>query len=155
VGLRPHSAPSVKHIQLLAVAFLVARCASAPSVAPTVIVAQTSEVVPVGASPTTRVPVDFRLDLTNPLQKPVTLKAVELETVGPSGGYEMKRVRHSFTEVIPAGGRSSINIRAWVQPLQLSETGRVVSGVMLRGVARFESSDGATLRTMFTAQIRQ
>jgi hypothetical protein len=145
----------MRQIGVLFVALLVLRCASAPTVQPTVTIAQTSEVAPIGASVSTRVPVDFRLDVTNPLDEPVTLKAVELETVGLSGAYELKRVRHLFTEVIPARGTAKINVRAWVLPLQLSESGKVVSAAMLRGVARFESSGGATLRSSFTAHLRQ
>jgi hypothetical protein len=147
VGLRPHL--------FLFAAAVVLRCASASHAVPAVSIEQISRVVPVNTALGTRVPVDFRIEVTNPLPHTVTLKAVELETVGSAGAYELKRVRHSFEQIIPAGSRSTFDVRAWVQPLQIGETGKVVSTVILRGVARFESEGGPTLRSSFTAHIRQ
>jgi hypothetical protein len=101
----------------------------------------------------TAVPVDFRLDITNPLDYAVTLTSVEIETVGASGGYTMKRVRHAFSQEIPANTSANIPLRAWVQPLQMDERGRVSSPVMLRGTARFDARD-TTIQTAFTGRVR-
>lgn len=119
-----------------------------------VVLSQTSDVRPVNVAEATRVPVDYRLTITNPLPNAVTLKAVELETVGFSGGYLLKRVRHSFDQNVAAGGTSTVDLRAWVQPLQTTELGHVTSAVMVHGIARFDS-DGKTIRKAFSARLGQ
>jgi hypothetical protein len=140
----------------LAVLSSLSGCASSgtsASGAPTVTISQTSAVDPFQAAQSTGVPVEFRLDVVNPLDVPVTLTAVELETVGASGGYQLKRVRHPFTEVVAAKSSSSIALRAWVQPLQVSETGRVSTPVILRGSAMFDSPSGS-LKSNFAATLK-
>ena len=99
------------------------------------------------------IPVEYQLDVTNPLDHSVTLLSVEIETVGLSGGYTMKRVRHEFAQEIPAHTTATIPIRAWVQPLQETETGQVVNPVMLRGIAKFDSM-GRMTRSAFTGRVR-
>jgi len=126
-------------------------CASG-SPAPTVAIAQRSTVVPLRVDPQRAVPVDYRLEVTNPLDHAVTLTAVEIETVGESGAYMMKRVRHVFAEVIPPHGKASIDLRAWVHPLQQTDTGQVASPVMLRGIAKFDSM-GTTIRRAFAGRL--
>ena len=146
---------------LLALIGVLTGCTSTPSTRtpstqlspPTITIAQTSAVEPFESAQQTGVPVEYRLDIANPLDHAVTLVAVEIETVGSSGGYLMKRVRHSFAEIIPAHGTSSIAFRAWVQPLQLSDKGKVSTPVMLRGTARFESM-GSTIKTAFAASLK-
>jgi hypothetical protein len=151
---------------------LLAACASSmtPDAAsgPSITIAQTSDARPLqaittegekhgvaqGVAPTNRVPVDFRFTLTNPLSEPATLKAVEMETVGFSGGYSLKRVRHNFDHNVPAGSVSTVDVRAWVQPLQQTETGRITSAVMIHGIARFDVG-GKTVRKAFSAKLAQ
>jgi hypothetical protein len=72
VGLRPHP--------FLFIAIL-AGCASQLSV-PVVTITQVSAIAPLRISAHTAVPVDYRLEITNPLDNAVTLKSVEIETVG-------------------------------------------------------------------------
>ena len=126
-------------------------CASSPSSRPTVTLTERSEVDIVAAVATTAVPVDYRLDVANPLPANVILKSVEIETVGLSGSYQMKRVRHQFEQIIPAGSTASVNLRAWVIPLQETAGGRIGNAVMVRGSARFDLH-GRTLRTQFVAR---
>lgn len=127
-------------------------CASAPSLVPTVTIAQISAAAPLQIATQSGVPVDYRLDVTNPLDHPVTLTGVEIETVGVSGAYMMKRVRHPFAHVIPPHGTASIDLRAWVYPLQQTDSGQVASPVMLRGIARFDSM-GTTIRRAFAGRL--
>jgi hypothetical protein len=129
-------------------------CSSSQQATPAVTIAQTSDVIPIGASPSTRVPVDFLIEVTNPLDQPVTLTSVEFETVGLAGGYELKRVRHSFAEVVPARSKVGVNVRAWAQPLQLSERGDMVTAVLLRGIASFDAA-GKILKTTFASHAKQ
>ncbi|MEO8382110.1 MAG: hypothetical protein ABI779_20790 [Acidobacteriota bacterium] len=124
---------------------------SAPK--PSVTIEQTSDVNPFDSVQSTGVPVEYRLDFENPLDHDVTLTSVEIETVGNSGGYTMKRVRHAFSQPILAHGKSSIALRAWVQPLQLSDTGQIATPVMLRGSAQFDSL-GSRIRTSFVGRVK-
>ena len=117
-------------------------------------IAQISAVDPIEAATNAQVPVDYRISITNPLEHPVTLTSLEFETVGGSGGYAMKRVRHTFTRVIPARGSDSFQVRAWVQPLQISDRGDVTVPVMLRGTALFDAN-GTPMRTAFASRAAQ
>ena len=144
MGLRPH----------LFLFLLLAACASAPSQQPRVVIAQTSRVQPLRTSNVTEVPVEFRLDIENPLDHQVTLLTVEMETVGETGGYFMPRVRHNFSKQIAAHKTESLDIRTWVRPLQETDTGRIVTAVMIRGTARFDSN-GTTIQSAFTGRLSQ
>lgn len=146
VGLRPHP------FLLLFFAALLAGCVSSPP-APTVSIEQTSSVAAIRVeTPGGGLPVDYRLEVTNPFDDPVTLTSVEIETVGVSGGYRMNRVRHRFGRVIAPHATVTIDMRAWVHPLQESDSGQVVSPVLLRGTARFESM-GRTIQRAFTGRV--
>jgi hypothetical protein len=129
-------------------------CTSTSTVAPIVTISQTSNITAIRAASETAIPVTYRLDVTNPLDDPVTLLSVEIETVGESGAYAMRRVRHSFNQKIAAHTSSAIDLRAWVRPLLITESGRVVTPVMLRGTARFESM-GSTIQSAFTGRLAQ
>jgi hypothetical protein len=102
----------------------------------------------------TAVPVEFRLDIENPLDHQVTLLTVEMETVGETGGYFMPRVRHTFSKSIAAHKTESLDIRTWVRPLQETDTGNIVTAVMIRGTARFDSN-GTTIQSAFTGRLSQ
>jgi len=146
VGLRPHP------FTFLFLAAFVGGCVSQPP-GPTVSIEQTSSVAAIRVgTPSGGLPVDYRLEVTNPLDNPVTLTAVEIETVGLSGGYMMNRVRHKFAQVIPPHGTTSIDLRAWVYPLQQTDSGQVASPVMLRGIAKFDSM-GTTIRRAFAGRL--
>ena len=155
------------HFLLLVSVALGCASASSPdavesSSSPTVVITQTSKVVnlqnasrdPLGVGTQSTAPVDYQLDVSNPYDHPLTLLSVEIETVGASGGYALKRVRHTFTREIAARSTAEIPLRAWVQPLQLTDSGQIASPVMIRGVAKFESK-GSTLRTAFTARFQK
>jgi hypothetical protein len=142
---------------VLAAATLVG-CASSDSrdrkPGPTIDIRQTTAVRPIRAAMTSAVPVDYTVAVTNPLDNPITLLSLEIETVGYSGSYSMKRVKHAFSQVIPAKGTETLAIRAWVQPLQENTRGDSVAPVNIRGFARFDSM-GTTLRTVFADPVEQ
>lgn len=106
------------------------------------------QLIQVSALPNTRVesasglPIQYQLKISNELPYAVTLVSVEVESVGQSGAYEMRRVRHQFDRIIAAKSVDAIDLRAWVQPLQADVSGMVTTPVMLRGSARFESAKG-------------
>lgn len=145
-------------VALVALTATLLGCASGPAKgparSPVVTIAQVSVAKPMHAAMETAVPVDYRLDVTNPFDHSVTLLAVEIETVGDTGGYALKRVRHSFAQSIAAHTTATIPLRAWVQPIQVTEAGRIAVPVMLRGTARFDSN-GTTVRTAFASRAKQ
>jgi len=152
----------IKRVLLITLLAAYAGCASTPRQSPAVKLTQTSIVDPVvGLSRTVNtartseaVPVDFRIEITNPLEHPVTLTSVEMETVGQTGSYALRRVRHAFTEVIPGRGTKTLQLRAWVHPLQASDQDQVQTPAMIRGVAQFDSA-GTTLKTAFVERLDQ
>jgi hypothetical protein len=131
-------------------------CASTPTSnsRPQVTIKQTSAVVPIRAATQTNVPVTYRLDVSNPLDHDVTLTSVMIETIGESGSYSMKPLRHSFRRTIKAHTVESFAIRAWVLPLQMNEQGRLSTPVMVRGNAQFQSAEG-NLRSGFAERLDQ
>jgi hypothetical protein len=148
----------MRNIAAVALTVMLAGCASSDSVDArsglTVDIKQTTTVQLIHAIPSSAVPVDYDIAVTNPLDNPVTLLSLELETVGYSGSYTMKRVKHAFSQIIAPKETQIIAIRAWVQPLQENTRGDVVAPVNIRGSARF-NSDGTVLRTLFTDHVEQ
>ena len=118
--------------------------------APEVNLIQLSKVPDVQVHSASGLPMEYELQIRNVFDHPVTLVSVEIESVGVSGAYGMKRVRHAFDLTIPPNSSESVAFRAWVQPLQENVRGETVSPVMLRGTARFESPNGVMRRNFST-----
>lgn len=114
--------------------------------APRVKVEQVGEVPMMGLTPSEGVPIQYRLTIENPFDHAVTLRSVEIQTVGQSGGYSMKRVRHPFDEAIDAHSLVHIDFRAWVRVLTESDTRSVDHPVLLQGTAQFDGPSGMMLR---------
>ena len=110
-------------------------------------------VLPLDPSVANGVPVDYEIRVTNPFDYPVSLTSVEVETVGTSGAYSMKRVRHAFAIIINPRSAAVLPIRAWVQPLQDTDAGDVNGPVTVRGTASFTSDSGA-MKTGFAARVQ-
>jgi hypothetical protein len=146
---------------LLAIAFF--GCASAgPATSPEVTISQASKVaplrlaeLPVDTMPTASpgVPVDFEIKVTNPFDYPVSLTSVEVETVGDSGAYSIRRVRHAFSVTINPKSSAVLPIRAWVHPLQATDAGDVNGPVTVHGIASF-ASEGGAMKTRFAARVQ-
>ena len=129
-------------------------CASASRVTPAVTIEQLSVPEDLRVYTASGFPVEFRATIDNPLEQPVTLVSIEVETVGSSGGYLMRRVRHAFSRDIQAKATDTVDFRAWVQPLSRDTAGDVTGPVMLRGTARFQTPNGL-LRTNFVTHRQQ
>lgn len=127
-------------------------CAS-QSGSPLVSIKQMSAVAPLRMTVQGGLPVDYEIEITNPSDHSVTLTSIELETIGDSGAYAMKRVRHTFSQNIAAHASATVGLRAWVQTLLESETGVVSSPTSVRGIARFNSAAGKT-QTAFAARVQ-
>jgi len=113
-----------------------------------------SEVAPLRFQLEGGLPVVYRLEIANPNDHAVMLTAVELESIGLSGAYMLQKMRQTFRETIPAGATNSIDVRAWVQPLQQTHRGKIVGVVTLRGTATFDSM-GKRGTASFSAQVKQ
>ena len=135
---------------LLFAAALLAACASSTAQAPEVSIVQTSSVPDVRLNVASGLPIELQLRIRNPFDHEVKLVAVEIESVGQSGAYAMKRVRHSFDRAIAAGADDTVDLRAWIQPLQRDDRGDTDQPVMLRGTARFETPAGPMRRNFVT-----
>ena len=128
------------------------RPTGAPVVAPQVTLLQTSQMSDVRIEDLVtdlsrnKLSMNYQLQIVNPLDHPIKLVSVEIEAVGLTGAYAMNRVRHAFDRTIAARGTDSIDLRAWVQPLQRDMVGNSDSPVMLRGSARFTSEVGIIRR---------
>lgn len=126
---------------------------AAPAPAPAVTITQLTAVAPLRMRVQGGLPVEYRIDITNPLDLPLTLTSLEIETVGETGAYALKRVRHVFSRSIKAHSVDTILLRAWVHTLQEADTGEVGNPVMVRGVAQFESAAGGR-RTAFAGRVQ-
>ncbi|HVR38456.1 MAG TPA: hypothetical protein VMU84_05120, partial [Thermoanaerobaculia bacterium] len=87
--------------------------------------------------------VQYRLTINNPTNDEVKLRRLELQTIGP-GAYSLRTGASPITATIPANSSITIPLSAW---------GRAPGGffrsnepVTLRGVAYFDSRNGAFLR---------
>ncbi|MDQ6800236.1 MAG: hypothetical protein M3041_05300 [Acidobacteriota bacterium] len=127
-------------------------CAS-QSGSPLVSIKQLSAVAPLRIAVEGGLPVEYEIEITNPFDHSVTLTSIEVETIGDSGAYAMKRVRHAFSQDIAPHAVATVGFRAWVQTLLESETGVVGSPVSVRGIARFDSTAGKT-QTAFAARVQ-
>jgi len=98
-------------------------------------------------------PVEFQIEIVNSFDHPVTLTNLEMETVGDSGAYSLRRVKHAFQRDIAPRQSDSFQIRAWVRPLQVDEMGEAKGPVTVRGAARFESPKGV-MQSAFAARVQ-
>jgi hypothetical protein len=62
-------------------------------------------------------------------------------------------VRHAFSVTINPKSSAVLPIRAWVHPLQATDTGDVNGPVTVHGIASFASEAGVT-KTRFAARVQ-
>jgi hypothetical protein len=62
-------------------------------------------------------------------------------------------VRHAFSVTIDRKSAAVLSIRAWVHPLQTTDSGDVNGPVTVHGIASFLSSGGA-MNTRFAARVQ-
>jgi hypothetical protein len=126
---------------------------STPSAGPTVTISQQSVIARNDVPMPGGVPLDYQLTIRNPRADAVTLTSVEIETVGLSGAYSMRRVRHAFALTVQPQATETLLIRAWVQKLQETDSGDVNAPVTVRGVAHFSSAAGS-VKSSFAARVQ-
>jgi len=81
--------------------------------------------------------IQYRLTVSNPTDQPVTLRRLELSTMGP-GSYSLRTGASPVTRTIPPNSTTSITLSAWGR----SSGGylRSQEPVSIRGVAYFEDA---------------
>lgn len=137
---------------LLLSAALASGCATQLA-GPEVTIEQQSRVDSLQITVDTGLPVEYALNVTNPFDHPIKLTSVEIETVGQSGAYSMKRVRHAFDAEVAPHATQTFPLRAWVQKLQQTDVGEANGPVTVRGIARFDSPNGV-LKTAFATRVQ-
>ena len=89
----------------------------------------------------------YQLAIKNPSNEPVTLRRIDLSTIGP-GAYSLHTGATPISRAIPANGTVALNLSAWGQ----SAGGflRSEEPVTIRGVAYFEAPGHKSFVKQFT-----
>lgn len=84
-------------------------------------------------------PVQFRLSVANTAAFPITLKRLDLQSVG-FGGYEVNPTSLPFNVVIPPG--SDVSVDFWVPAIAKTSVAGANGAVAVRLVSQFDSPSG-------------
>jgi hypothetical protein len=89
----------------------------------------------------------YQLAITNPSNEPVTLRRIDLSTLGP-GAYSLRTGATPITRTIPPNGTVAINLSAWGR----SSGGflRSEEPVTIHGIAYFDSPGHKSFIKQFT-----
>jgi hypothetical protein len=95
--------------------------------------------------------IQYRLTVSNPTDQPVTLRRLELSTLGP-GSYSLRTGTSPVTRSIPPRGTTSLTLSAWGR----SSGGylRSEEPVTIRGVAYFEDASRHSFVKQFLENFR-
>jgi hypothetical protein len=95
--------------------------------------------------------IQYRLTVSNPTDQPVTLRRLELSTLGP-GSYSLRTGSSPVTRTIPPNGTTSLTLSAWGR----SSGGylRSQEPVSIRGVAYFEDAGRHSFVKQFIENFR-
>jgi hypothetical protein len=95
--------------------------------------------------------IQYRMSISNPTDQPVTLKRLELSSLGP-GSYSIRTGSSPVTRTIPPRGTTTLTLSAW---------GRAAGGylrseepVTIRGVAYFEDATRHSFVRQFIENFR-
>ena len=95
--------------------------------------------------------IQYALTIANPTNQPVTLKRIELSSIGP-GSYSLHTGSTPVSRTIPANGTTTLKLSAW---------GRSAGGflrseepVTVRGVAYFDTPHGKPFVRQFIENFR-
>jgi len=87
-------------------------------------------------------PVDFLMTVRNPSETPITLRRIDLESVG-AGAFRVDADASWLNRVIPAGSTVQLRIATWGRvPFFLV---RRAEPVTLRGIAYFQTPNGGEM----------
>ena len=87
------------------------------------------------------IPVSFRLTVTNRAAIPITLKRVEVSSVGQAGGYLVQQTTVPFNVTLPPGASDSVNFTVAAVNAGLNVTG-ANEPVTIRVTSVYDTSEG-------------
>lgn len=122
-----------------------------PVAEPEVAIEQLSNVAPAARGVSGGLSVHYRVRVHNVANEPVTLKRIDLGSVG-YGAYNLGPLSRPFDVTIKAGGHSTVDVFAPAQVADPSVAG-ANGPVTLRAVMLFDSPSGQ-LQTVITQQVR-
>ncbi|HEX7190919.1 MAG TPA: hypothetical protein VF381_05030 [Thermoanaerobaculia bacterium] len=87
------------------------------------------------------IPVSFRLEVTNRAPIPITLKRVEVTSIGDTGGYIVRQTTVSFNVTLPPGASDSVNFSVAAENTGMNVTG-ANEPVTIRVVSVYDTPEG-------------
>ena|ERR1051326_7499719 len=131
---------------LVSIAIVAAACASSSNnlkgdlAQPTVEVQQLSAQPVVAEHVTGGIPIYLGVAVTNNAQIPITLKRVNVTSLG-SGGYNIPNTSRPFSKVIEPGATEQVQF--WVPAFADQSVAGVNGAVAVRAIVQFDSAQGA------------
>ena len=135
----------MRKLVVLTAVLILAACASSNNAKvdipqPEIEVQQLSSTPPVAEHVTGGVPVNFGIALTNRADVPITLKRINISSLG-TGGYNVPNNSRPFDKVIQPGTTEQVSF--WAGANADPSVAGVNGAVALRVIAQFESPKGA------------
>jgi uncharacterized lipoprotein YbaY len=112
---------------------------------------QTSTMPAAAEYMTGNIPVSFRLSVTNRAAIPITLKRVDVTSVGEAGGYMVPQTTVPFNVALPPGASNSVDFTVVAVNVGNNVTG-ANEPVTIRVTSVYDSSEGA-LQTVVIRQV--
>ncbi|HYU24334.1 MAG TPA: hypothetical protein VEO74_03950 [Thermoanaerobaculia bacterium] len=140
-----------------AILLLFAACAAqqlgrkSPVAQPEIVIEQLSSVAPAARNVAGGISVHYRIRVRNVANEPVTLKRVDLVTIG-YGSYNLGPLSRPFDVTIKSGSEASVEVWAPAQITDPSVAG-ANGPVTLRAIALFDSPAGQ-MQSVVTQQVR-
>jgi hypothetical protein len=141
----------MKKLAVIAALLLVAGCATNNNASkvpdPEVKLDQTSTVPGAAEYVTGAIPVSFRMQVTNRAAIPITLKRVEVTSIGEAGGYQVPQSQVPFNVTLTPGASESVNFTIAAVSTGMNVTG-VNEPVTIRVTSVYDSAEGTLQNTV-------
>ena len=136
----------MKKLAVIAALVLVAGCVTNNTSGnkvpdPEVKLDQTSTVPGAAEYVTGGIPVSFRMQVTNRATIPITLKRVEVTSIGEAGGYQVPQSQVPFNVTLTPGASESVNFTIAAVSTGMNVTG-VNEPVTIRVTSIYDSAEG-------------
>ena len=104
--------------------------------------------------PTGRMEVQYGMRISNRSSEPLTLRRVQVESVGEGGPYRLRRETYYFRKELP--GSQFTDVTFWAKAIAVGNAWAIdaKAPVTVRGIAYFESPTG-NIRTVFVKNLGQ